>query len=89
MPDESMNTYAPDTPTHEATSSNEPPVYGVAELSGTLKRVVEDAFGYVRVRGEVSGFKRAASGPTTTKSMVFSLAKRSRPSTSSAAIGTH
>jgi exodeoxyribonuclease VII large subunit len=62
MPDESMNTYAPDTPTHEATASNEPPVYGVAELSGALKRVVEDAFGYVRVRGEVSGFKRAASG---------------------------
>ena len=27
-----------------------------------LKRTVEDAFGYVRVRGEISGWKRAASG---------------------------
>jgi len=27
-----------------------------------LKRMVEDAFGYVRVRGEISGWKRAASG---------------------------
>jgi exodeoxyribonuclease VII large subunit len=62
MPDESMNTYAPDMPPEEAAGSNEPPVYSVAELSGALKRVVEDTFGYVRVRGEVSGFKRAASG---------------------------
>ncbi len=45
-----------------AAGSNEPPVYSVAELSGALKRVVEDSFGYVRVRGEISGFKRAASG---------------------------
>lgn len=34
----------------------------VSELSGALKRSVEDAFGHVRVRGEVSGFKRVASG---------------------------
>ncbi|MFS0735706.1 exodeoxyribonuclease VII large subunit [Sphingomonas sp. 1P06PA] len=34
----------------------------VSELSGALKRSVEDAFGHVRVRGEVSGFKRHASG---------------------------
>ena len=27
-----------------------------------LKRTVEDAFGFVRVRGEISGWKRAASG---------------------------
>ncbi|MBL6665014.1 MAG: exodeoxyribonuclease VII large subunit [Rickettsiales bacterium] len=27
-----------------------------------MKRLVEDAFGYVRIRGEVSGFKKAASG---------------------------
>ena len=58
-----MNTHAPDTPAGpDDTGSNEPPVYSVGELSGALKRVVEDAFGYVRVRGEVSGFKRAASG---------------------------
>ena len=34
----------------------------VSELSGALKRSVEDAFGHVRVRGEISGFKRHASG---------------------------
>ncbi len=38
------------------------PAYSVSELSGALKRAVEDNFGWVRVRGEVSGFKRAASG---------------------------
>ena len=38
------------------------PAFSVAELSNALKRSVEDNFGYVRVRGEVSGFKRAASG---------------------------
>lgn len=36
--------------------------FSVTELSGALKRTLEDAFGYVRVRGEISGFKRAASG---------------------------
>ena len=29
---------------------------------GQLKRMVEDSFGVVRVRGEITGFKRAASG---------------------------
>ena len=36
--------------------------FTVSELSGALKRTIEDAYGYVRVRGEISGFKRAASG---------------------------
>ncbi len=34
----------------------------VSEISASLKRMVEDQFGYVRVRGELSGVKRAASG---------------------------
>jgi len=34
----------------------------VSEFSGLLKRTVEDRFGHVRIRGEISGFKRAASG---------------------------
>jgi exodeoxyribonuclease VII large subunit len=38
------------------------PAYSVSELSGALKRAVEENFGWVRVKGEVSGFKRAASG---------------------------
>ncbi|MBU3077040.1 exodeoxyribonuclease VII large subunit [Sphingomonas quercus] len=38
------------------------PALTVSELSGALKRAVEDAFGHVRVRAEVSGFKRHSSG---------------------------
>jgi exodeoxyribonuclease VII large subunit len=38
------------------------PALTVTELSGALKRTVEDAFGHVRVRGEISGFKRHSSG---------------------------
>jgi len=34
----------------------------VSELSGRLKRMVEGEFGRVRLRGEISGWKRAASG---------------------------
>jgi exodeoxyribonuclease VII large subunit len=34
----------------------------VSEISAQLKRTVEDRFGFVRVRGELSGVKRAASG---------------------------
>lgn len=34
----------------------------VSEISQLLKRTVEDRFGFVRVRGELSGVKRAASG---------------------------
>lgn len=34
----------------------------VSEISGALKRTVEDRFGHVRIRGELSGYKRAASG---------------------------
>ncbi len=34
----------------------------VSEISALLKRTVEDRFGFVRLRGELSGVKRAASG---------------------------
>lgn len=34
----------------------------VSEISAMLKRTVEDRFGFVRLRGELSGVKRAASG---------------------------
>ena len=34
----------------------------ISEISAALKRTVEDRFGYVRLRGELSGVKRAASG---------------------------
>jgi len=38
------------------------PEYTVGELSALLKRTVEQNFSYVRVRGEISGFKRHSSG---------------------------
>ena len=38
------------------------PALSISELSNLLKRTVEDRFGFVRVRGELSGVKRAASG---------------------------
>lgn len=38
------------------------PAFTVSELSQKLKRTLEDAFGHVTLRGEISGFKRAASG---------------------------
>jgi exodeoxyribonuclease VII large subunit len=38
------------------------PEYSVSELSAALKRSIEENFGHVRVRGEVSGWKRHVSG---------------------------
>lgn len=38
------------------------PAMSVSELSQSLKRMVEGEFGHVRLRGEISGWKRAASG---------------------------
>ncbi|WP_343344216.1 exodeoxyribonuclease VII large subunit [Sphingomicrobium sp. XHP0239] len=57
---------SPDEPTSSLLASQGPgdnaPAQSVSELSGALKRTVEDRFGHVRVRGEISGWKRAASG---------------------------
>ena len=44
-----------------AEGDNSPPL-SVSELAGALKRTIEDRFGRVRVRGEISGFKRHGSG---------------------------
>jgi len=38
------------------------PEYSVSELSQALKRDIETKFSHVRVRGEISGFKRHSSG---------------------------
>lgn len=38
------------------------PEYTVSEISGAIKRTVENAFGYVRVRGEISQPKLYSSG---------------------------
>jgi exodeoxyribonuclease VII large subunit len=36
--------------------------FTVSELSNALRRTLEDAYGYVRVRGELTGLRRAGSG---------------------------
>src|SRR5262245_17089440 len=43
--------------------------FTVSELSAALKRTVEDAYGYVRVRGEVSGYR----GPHGSGHVYFAL----------------
>jgi exodeoxyribonuclease VII large subunit len=43
--------------------------FTVSELSAHLRRTVEDAYGYVRVRGEVSGYK----GPSPSGHVYFRL----------------
>lgn len=45
------------------------PEWSVTELSSALKRTVEDAFGHVRVRGEISGYR----GPHSSGHAYFSL----------------
>jgi len=43
-------------------SGDNAPALSVSQLSAAIKRTVEDGFARVRVRGELSGTKRAASG---------------------------
>ena len=45
----------------DAPGSNADPLT-ITEISALLKRTVEERFGFVRLRGELSGVKRAASG---------------------------
>ncbi len=51
-----------DYPFNDETEPTNTPEYSVTEISLALKRTVEDQFGYVRIRGEISGCKIAASG---------------------------
>ena len=53
-----MNNY-PYTSKNSPSNAQE---YSITEVSLALKRTLEDQFGYVRIRGEISGCKRAASG---------------------------
>jgi exodeoxyribonuclease VII large subunit len=48
-------------PSTDAADHNQP-VWSVGEISVALKRHIEGAFDRVRVRGEISGLRRAASG---------------------------
>jgi exodeoxyribonuclease VII large subunit len=60
--------------TEERIEMNEPPrlnirEWTVSELSAALRRTVEDGFGYVRVRGEISGYR----GPQGSGHCYFAL----------------
>jgi exodeoxyribonuclease VII large subunit len=48
------------------------PEWTVSELSGALKRTLEDAFGHVRLRGEISGYR----GPHSSGHAYFCLKDR-------------
>src|SRR5262249_11759992 len=45
------------------------PEWTVSELSAALKHTIEDEYGHVRVRGEISGYK----GPAGSGHVYFSL----------------
>jgi exodeoxyribonuclease VII large subunit len=47
---------------NQSDTAGNAPEFSVSEIAHALKRTVEDSFGHVRVRGELSGVKRAASG---------------------------
>lgn len=61
MPDPFDDTDLPRLVAEGREGDNDAPL-SVGELSHRLKRMVEGAFGHVRLRGEISGYKRAASG---------------------------
>jgi exodeoxyribonuclease VII large subunit len=52
-----------------AESLSNSPEFTVSELSSALKRTVEDTYGHVRVRGEISGFR----GPHSSGHCYFAL----------------
>jgi exodeoxyribonuclease VII large subunit len=50
-------------------STTNAPEFSVTELSGAIKRTMEDAFGRVRVRGEIAGYR----GPSASGHVYFGL----------------
>ncbi len=61
MPDPFFDSSSQRLVAEESPGDNAAP-WSVSEISSRLKRIVEGEFGFVRVRGEISGWKRAASG---------------------------
>ena len=53
----------------DAAASSNTPEFTVGELAGAIKRALEDDFGYVRLRGEVSGYR----GPHSSGHCYFAL----------------
>jgi exodeoxyribonuclease VII large subunit len=66
MSDQFFESPAPDTKGELRSNAAE---FTVSEISNALKRTVEDAFGNVRVRGEISGYR----GPHSSGHAYFSL----------------
>ncbi|MHA6721933.1 exodeoxyribonuclease VII large subunit [Sphingomonas sp. RS2018] len=62
MADPFSDDYAASRLVAEAVPGSNAPDLSVSELSQKLKRMVEGEFGHVRLRGEISGWKRASSG---------------------------
>ncbi len=54
--------WRPSLTTAKTLSAGNLPILSVSGLSLALKGVIEGGFSHVRVKGEISGFKRAASG---------------------------
>jgi exodeoxyribonuclease VII large subunit len=48
-------------PSTETTPNSNAADFSVSELANAIKRALEDGFGYVRLRGEISGFRGAHS----------------------------
>ncbi len=53
----------------DAKSGGNTPEFSVSELSGAIKRALEEGFGYVRIKGEVSGYR----GPHASGHCYFAL----------------
>ena len=49
------DTFFSDSPAETAASNVAE--FSVSEISGSIRRTIEDAFGHVRIRGEISGFR--------------------------------
>src|SRR6201991_1411547 len=64
--EQSPNTESLEMPAEQLANA---PEFTVSELSNALKRTVEDAYGRVRVRGEISGFR----GPHSSGHCYFAL----------------
>ena len=69
MPNRYKRYSLPMSESPDAPSAGNALEWSVSELSGALKRTVEDAFGFVRVRGEISGYR----GPVGSGHVYFSL----------------
>ncbi len=60
---------SPPQPPAAPPSGGNTPEFSVSELAGAIKRALEDGFGYVRLKGEISGYR----GPHSSGHCYFAL----------------